>query len=279
MSAVEAVENAIVTDLDEETYHRHPALSSTGAKRILESPAIFRHQQLYPQPPKEAFDLGHAVHAMVLGIGAPIVEIPDEILASNGAISTKEAKQFVADARSEGKVPLKSDVYFRVRLAVDSVLGHPTARAFLEQDGTPETSVFAVDPEFGVNVRCRFDKLAPVAVDLKTTSVTANPDAFGRVAVNLGYDVQQEFYLDTYEWVTGERLDFVFIAVELDAPNLVSVNQLDKQFRDMGRAKAREARRRFAECVESGEWPGYPSDVNLVSPPRWAVREFEEKYA
>ena len=55
----------IITDMPEEEYHRRPELSSTGARLLLESPAKFAYAQTHPQPHKQAFDVGHAVHARV----------------------------------------------------------------------------------------------------------------------------------------------------------------------------------------------------------------------
>jgi len=92
----------IYPDVDEIDYHADtlltpsfgPSLSSTGARALLppSCPALFRHQQDAPRVEKPAFDLGHAVHARILGIGLDIAVIPDDILASNGATSTKAAK-------------------------------------------------------------------------------------------------------------------------------------------------------------------------------------------
>jgi hypothetical protein len=276
-AAVLDAASPIVIGMPEDEYHRHPALSSTGARRILESPARFRAAQFAPEKAKEAFDLGTAVHTQVLGVGQPLVEIPDGLLASNGAISTKAAKEFVAEARAAGKVPMKSGPFRQTTGAVDSVLRNTTARALFEQDGDAEASVFASDPATGVQVRARFDKLAAIAVDLKSTSKEGGGGrlAFSKSAANLGYHVQQEHYLDVYEFAMGERLDMVFVVVELEPPYLVGTYQLDKEFRDIGRARARRAREIFAECMATSTWPGYPDEVQLIGPPRWAVIEHE----
>jgi len=80
--------NGIVLDLPESQYHSRPELSSTEARRLLDSPAKFKWAQTHPQAPKAEFDLGHAVHEKVLGVGGGIAVIPDDVLASNGAVST-----------------------------------------------------------------------------------------------------------------------------------------------------------------------------------------------
>lgn len=268
--------------MPEDEYHRHPALSSTGARRILESPARFRVMQLLPAEPKKEFDLGTAVHTAILGTGAPMVEIPDDVLASNGAASTKKAKGFIEEARAAGKVPLKSGPFRMITGAVESVLAHAEARGWLEQEGPSEASLFARDPETGVHVRARFDRLSQIPVDVKTTSkeLGASPGEFARAVARLGYDVQAEHYADVHEFAFGVRPEqFTFVVVELMPPFLVGVYQLSEAWRRMGRGKARRAREVFAECLSSGVWPGYPAEVQLLEPPRWAEIEFEREYA
>jgi len=272
-------DSRIVLDLPEAEYHAHPALSSTGARLLLDSPARFHYAQSHPQPHKDAFDLGTAVHTKALGVGANVITYPEEHLTPSGAVSTKAATvAWAEEQRAAGKVLISPDRASLVDGMAEAVLAHPTARALFEQDGNAEASVFATDPDTGVELRARFDYRAAINVDLKTTSKEASPDGFIKSVMNFGYDVQEAHYGDVDEIVTGERRPFVFVVVETDAPHLVGVHQLDVVFRDMGQTKARRARELFASCTASGEWPGYPSHVQLLSPPVWAVYQHEEKY-
>lgn len=271
--------SGIVANLTEAEYHAHPAFSATQAKRILESPARFKYKLDHPDKPKNEFDFGSAAHSKVLGTGYEIVAIPDELLASNGAISTAAAKEFVAGVRAEGKIPVKAHIAAEVDALAEAVLAHPAARALLEQEGTPEASVFSTCPETGVQLRARFDFLAPISVDLKTIGTTASGVDFAKNAASFGYDTQQGHYLDTLEYATGERRELLFVVVEAAAPHLVAVHRFDLEFMEMGRVKAMQARKLWAECHETGVWPGFGDDISTVSPPMWAVREFEDLYA
>lgn len=268
----------IILDMPEAEYHAHPALSSTGARLLLESPAKFQYGLTHKRPDKPEFDLGSAFHAKVLGTGYQVVTPPDHMLASNGAWSTTAAKDFIADARAKGQIPMKKETIAERDAMVEAVLAHPSARAFLEQEGDAEASVFATDPDTEVRVRCRFDKLAKICVDLKTAR-DASPSGFSKAAGNYGYDVQDAFYLDALYYQTGERRDMVFIAIEVEPPYLVGVYQLDYLFADMGSVKAKKARELFAEYTASGIWPGYSPKVELLPPPVFATYEFQEKYA
>ncbi len=85
----------IVHDMPEEEYHRRPELSSTGARLLLDSPAKYAYAQTHPQPHKQAFDVGHAVHARVLGVGSPAVDVPPGVNYGNPAGADRTASYHV----------------------------------------------------------------------------------------------------------------------------------------------------------------------------------------
>lgn len=272
----------MITDkMSEHEYHSRPELSSTGARLLLESPAKFKYRQDNPLSGRVAFDVGTAVHTKVLGIGAGIIEYPEEHLTPSGFVSTKAATLNWADARrSEGLTPISPADAEVVNGMAEAVLAHPMARALLEMEGQREVSVFS-EVE-GVPVRARFDALTDgdkrIGVDLKTTRKKAEHRDFARAATDLGYHIQEAWYTEALE-AEGIELDgFVFIVVEKEAPFLVGVNQLDVIFRGMGSSATREARKRWRECTASGEWPGYSENIQLASPPAWAAMLSEELY-
>jgi hypothetical protein len=273
------VTNGIVHGMDELEYHAHPALSSTQARQILDSPARYNYARSHPQGHKAAFDLGTAVHSRVLGTGAQMVAIPLELLATNGAASTKAAKEFIEQARADGLIPVKEEVAAEVHEMTEAVLAQPNARLLFEQEGEAEASVFSTDPDTGVELRARFDFLGKVAVDLKTTGKEASAGGFAKSVANFGYEVQQGHYLDTLQFATGETRKFVFVVVETAAPYLVGVHMLDRDFTEMGAVKARRARQIYAECTASGVWPGYPIDIGLIPPPMYAVYDFQDNFS
>lgn len=252
---------------------------------LLDSPAKFEYSRRNPQPRKDAFDLGTAVHTKVLGTGAQIITYPAEHLTPAGKVSEKAATVAWADGkRANGYVVIAPSQAAQVDGMAESILAHPTGRALFEQDGNAEASVFATDPGSGVRMRGRFDFLPnldtanPIAVDLKTTSKKADKAGFERSVVDYGYETQEAWYDEAFQIVTGQQIPFVFVVVEVAAPHLVAVHQLDVQFRQMGRDKAKRARDLYAACTESGVWPGYPAEVQLISPPTWAVFQHAERF-
>lgn len=268
---------SIQIGMPEAEYHARPELSSTGARRLLEAPARFRWHQDNAEPPREAFDVGTAVHTKVLGAGAPLAVIPAELLASNGAASTKAAKDWIADARADGLIPVKQDVADEVDAIAEAVLAHPEAQALLAQSGNPEVSLFGTDPDTGVDMRARFDYLpdptveTPIAVDLKTAR-DASPEGCERAAAEHRYDIQQEFYLHLFAIVTGDFTGRMkFVVVEKEPPYLVGVYELANEFADMGRRKVRQALETYAACAAADLWPGYPTTPEPLQPPTWLM--------
>jgi len=264
-------EPIIVPDLDEQTYHAHPALSSTGARTLLRVAAKFDWDRTHPVH-KDVFDLGSAVHTMVLGTGWP-VDVHD---FDNW--QTKAARAAKAESRANGRVPLLRKDFEVVEAMAFSVLNDRRARRIFESDGLVEASMFAEDPATGVPMRARPDFMTPIRmVDLKTAN-DASDDGFARSAADYGYATQEWFYRRVRRIITGEPdVDFLFVVVEKQPPYLVNVIELDAEFAQIGRSQVERALRTYAECVErygDGPWPGYgnpdePDEPNLIGPPGW----------
>lgn len=277
----------IVKDMPDAAYHGRSELSSTEARLILQDGGPARYRWAKDNPPlvepSDRFDVGKAAHALVLGVGAEVVVLDFADYRSKAA---QEARD---EARAEDKAPLLRHQYVEVRAMADAVLAHPTAKAILEQPGSPEASVFATDPDTGVACRARFDYLPEqgerrmVAADLKTT-VSASVREFERSVASYQYETQRAWYLDCLAWETGPMPvdllpELVFIAVEKTPPYLVAVHQLSAQWARMGVEKAKRAREIYAECAASGQWPGMPAEIQVLTAPTWAVYQHEEQYS
>ena len=270
-----------LSDLPEAEYHAAPGLSATGMKWLLRSPKHYR-QQMDHRTEKAAFDLGHAVHGKVLGVGMDYVIIPDDVLASNGAASTKDAKLFIAAARAEGLVPVKADVADQVGAIAEAVLANPKAAALLALPGDSEVSIFADDPDSGVPLRGRLDRLATlpdgrlINVDLKTTGDVRRHKIM-RAIEDYGYDIQSETYKHLLRLasagVRSNRADVApthLIFVETDPPHEVRVVQLaHEDWIEGGRRKMRRAIDIYARCTATDTWPGdddTPGSAEAITP-------------
>lgn len=264
--------------LDEAEYHAHPALGSTSVKYLLKSPSKYRQYITEPKKPKAALDLGSLVHSRVLGVGAQIAVYPDDLLASNGAASTAAAKAWAAEQRDAGRIPMKADAAFEVNGMTEAVLAHRGARKILEAAPGREVSMFATDPETGVDIKARFDIYGDdECADLKTC-VDATPEVFARAIWKLRYFVQQEHYLKVRELAIGGRPLFQFIAVENAAPWDVAVHHLDEQLQEIGDRWATRARRIYQECSAVDIWPGLGEETHELHAPMGLVYEDQDRF-
>jgi hypothetical protein len=264
----------LIHGMPDSVYHQRPELSSTGARLILDSPAKFKYWQ-GRENNSHAFDIGKAVHARVLGVGAQAVAYPDDVLAANGAASTKAAREWADAARADDLIPMKASDLRPIAGMSESLLAHSEARAVLEAASGREVSIFAdVD---GVPSRARYDILGEHdGADVKT-AVDASPDGFNRAVAAHSLHVQEAWYRDVRAAETGTALDsFKFLVVEKTAPYLVGVYDLDIMWRDIGRERAATARERWLSSTQTGEWPGY--ETQTLSCPTWLVFEHETRY-
>lgn len=263
---------SLVYDMPELEYHAAPGIGSTGLKRLLHAPAVFRHYEDHPEPHKASYDLGHVVHGLLLGTGlvVEVIDAPDW--------KTKAAQDAKKSAYAAGSVPMLTHEYAEAETIRDKVLEHPAASLLLGCDGDSEASMFWTDEATGAPCKGRFDRLAHaplglVPVDVKTTAKSAAAREWGRAVANYGYHTQASHYLTGLAACTDDDTPrpFIHIVVETTAPYLVAVHQLDAEAIAIGGERAAEALRIWRECTDAGRWPGHPDDITPVTLPRWAA--------
>lgn len=274
-----------IYDLPARAYHADPvaggSLSSTGARRILppSCPALFKYWREHPQPPKNAFDLGHAVHSNVLGVGEEVVVIDE---ANYNKKAAREARD---EAYAAGKVPLLTDELERTQNAADAVRAHPVAGPLFGRPGAAEQTLVWRDPITGVMCRAMLDKPVPgqrfIVADLKTCQ-SAEPDAIAKSIASYGYHQQGDFYLAGVKALglhQGVEPAFVLVFVEINAPHLITVVQLDPNALAWGERLNRKAINTYAHCTRTNTWPSYADGVISVDLPYWATRQLEDAQA
>lgn len=264
-------------DISDEDYHRDPALSASGAKRLLppSCPARFKWERDNGRPNKREYDVGSAAHAAVLGTGWPlvVVDAPDW--------RTKAAKEKRDEAYANGHVPILASEKANVDAMAAALLKHPRAAALLDPDhGKPEVSAFWHDERHGIDRRARFDWLPNtdggrlLVPDYKTTN-SAEPFRFAKSIFDFKYDLQAVFYTDALHALeVAEDVVFTFIAQETTPPYLITVHELDEVALRLGRERVDRACALFAECTATDTWPGYSDEVELVTPPIWLTDEY-----
>ena len=267
-----------IHDIPAEQYHADPcatpSLSSSLARLMINRSPLHawtaspRLNPDWESTDRKTFDIGRAAHRAVLGKGGDYVAIPENLLASNGAASTKEAKAFIEDARASGLTPLKAVEVDQVGAMAD------IARVRLDEMGlaiTPDraelTAIAQID---GVWCRAMVD-FAPAdqrlpLVDFKTCE-DASPEACRRSVESYGYDLQMAHYLAVWEAATGEKRSFLFVFQEKSPPHEIGVVRLlsspghSADWLEDGMQKAAFARETWGRCLAESQWPGYPGAI------------------
>ena len=270
-------------DLPEDLYHRdvvpEGSLSVTSARLLLPPsvPAKFKWAREHPHKSTAAMDLGTTVHGMALGTGAEVAVVQAD------SWRTKAAQNERDEAEGLGMVPMLAKDYAEAKAIADAMLAHPTAGALLE-GVDPEVSMFAVDPEFGIWLRGRADAVTmaysmPTVVDVKTTK-DASPAGFAKSVADFGYHRQDPWYRQLWAAILGcdpDEIDFVFAVVETEPPYLVATYRVDAAAVDVGREQNRIAREVYADCTESGIWPGYSEEIEDLELPYYKRRQMERE--
>jgi hypothetical protein len=121
----------------------------------------------------------------------------------------------------------------------------------------------------GTDIKGRLDAIITtkagkrIVVDIKTT-MDAGAESFGRDIANYKYFLQQAWYT-----TLAHADQFVFLAVEKDAPNCWACYQLDEASHQKGLVLMNSAIDLFKSCNTFKQFPGYPQEVQTLSLPKW----------
>ena len=271
-----------VYDLPAERYHsdpcEQPSLSASIARLMCaRSPrhAWWAHPRLNPDfkhVDEQKFDVGTAAHELLLK-GETICHVVEA-----DSWRTAVAKEVRAKAREEGLVPLLTHQWAEVEAMIAAVrpqLAEYGAVPSLLTDGKPEQTL--IWKEDGVTCRAMLDWLRDdrAAIDdLKTTSGSARPHDWTRRMYDFGADIQVAFYLRGLKALTGEDAEFRFVVVECAPPYAVSVVSLAPSALELAREKVTWAIATWRQCLETGRWPSYATEVAHVDAPPWEVERW-----
>lgn len=278
---IDGIANAIYQD---DALGARPSLNA-GICKILcsRSPlhAWTLHPRLNPHFERDSdpkYDVGTAAHALLL-------EGRDAVFIV-GALDwrTADAKAMREEARAEGKIPLLSAQWQEVQRMCEAVreqLDALDVDPVPLTDGKPEQTL--VWEEQGILCRARLDWLRDdrAAIDdLKTTSASANPEAWTRRTLwDMGADIQAAFYLRGLAALGEKVRDFRWIVVETYPPYALSVVSLTPQAFELADAKVEYALNLWKRCLEADDWPGYPIQVAYAEAPGWHEAAWLEKEA
>lgn len=263
----------------QDQFSETPTLSASIARILCsQTPAHAKaaHPRLNPNyvaRQDEKFDLGNAVHSLLLeGEDRAFVVHADSWRSA-------DARQSRDNARIEGRVPLLVGQYEEalemlgaVRAQFETLDVQPPVFTV----GKPEQTI-AWD-ENGVACRARLDWLHDdhkTIDDLKTTSRSADPDAWGRTMFNTGYDIQAAFYRRAVQSLTRYvEPEMRFVVCETQPPFAVSVVSLAPDALALANEKVDYALRLWKRCLETNRWDAWPTRVCYAEAPGWAESQW-----
>lgn len=277
-----------VYQLTADEYHADPvpggSLSNSDARRLTEPgcPALFRYEKDNGiRQTSDAFDFGHLVHTLVLGKGDEIAVRP----AGWADYRKPAARVWRDEQRAAGRTPVTAEQMQLASAMVEALRADEFASQALAQPGRAEQCLFWVDPETGVWRRAMVDHLPDrpkpgrrmVIVDYKTSDEVCPDDQMMRKVFKYGYHRQGATYLDgVLALGLADDAVIVFIFQQKSPPFLVTPVVLQPEWIRIGRVENRWALRTFAECLESGVWPGYAPDGPVrLDVPRWLEIRFD----
>jgi exodeoxyribonuclease VIII len=259
-------------DLTNEDYHARPEISSSDVKAVALKSLLHWKNKVYKS--SVAFDLGSAVHAMLLE--------PEKDLVVRGPEDRRgnKWKELKLAADIDGKLLLTEADFDLAQAISAAVVTHPAANAFFDyKDMIAEGSFFATDPQTGVKVKCRPDGFIPsigMLFDIKTTQ-DASPANFPRDVRKYGYDLQASFYRRVMRLHTGgDGMEFYFICVEKEYPHAVCVHTLTEDYLAAADLKVTETLHKIANAEAGNDFQtGWPL-CNVIDLPRWQFEQPEE---
>jgi len=279
----------------EDIYHQLPGVSQSQLKYMSEwSPKHLKWKKDHPDDPEESdtLALGGAVHDAVLlpdvfdaqymtagpcegvtGKGNQCSNAGKDRFGGHWFCGTHAPK----DQERDGGVVLTAREYEVCMGIRGSVHTDPDASVLLNCERKELTAVWE-DEATGLLCRGRFDCLSDdgtVITDLKTAR-SAKPELFNKAVYQYGYNLQAYHYLSGARALGLPAEVFACIPVEKVEPFCLCVGQVDDEAVEAGGKELRVLMRRFAECAESGHWPGYRSPT-VFTLPAYAWKQIEER--
>lgn len=256
-------------EISEHVYRSDPGVNISSLKHFETTPAKARRRMDIPSKPSPAQKLGTAIHAAILE--------PEKFLATYAIrpevdARTKAGKAALAEVSGE---LLPRDEYEGCLEIAAKIREHDFYRRFVE-GGVYESSWFA-EHDLGLRIKGRLDVWLPeknVIVDIKTTD-SALDRSFSKDAIKYGYHCQAAWYMDLVARVTGTPVSgYVILAVEKTEDRDVRAFWLDDELIDYGRKLYRHWLSQYHICHATGEWPGYPAQIETLKMPSYLREGF-----
>jgi len=275
--------------IDAESYHGDPCptpslsnsllkvlLTQTCRQAYLAHPRLNRH---YKPAVTRRLELGTVAHRLLLGAGREYKIIDSDSYRSAKAQALRDA------AYEVGMIPILVGDFETAdamrRAALEQLAEQDLAEAFAPAIGQTEIMAAAIDPQTCVWCRCLLDRLIqpadegrPIEVwDYKTHDGALHPGALERHFEAMFYDTQAAIARHCLELLHPEwsgRIAHRFLFQDVNEPYLIQIVEPMGATLTMGAKRLRYGLELWAQCLTTGNWPGYVKGVMPIGYPSFA---------
>jgi hypothetical protein len=260
--------NELIHNLPFDEYLKIDALSNSGLKLFARSPAHFKYARENPKESTPAQMLGKHTHSLLLEPGVYPYAIAPQVDRRTKA--GKEEWALFQSSLDPSEYVVTCEQHEAASAMANAVLAQPYARALFGSMQPEVTAVFEID---GIKRKARFDIVSgeyAVIVDLKTAA-DAGYDGFARAAGRYQYHWQAAWYRQAAEACGLGPRPMVFIVVESEPPHGVALYTLDEEALYSAEFRIAQLVEQYKECRDTGKWPGYAVEVEVLSLPKWVL--------
>lgn len=261
--------------IDNDVYHSSEGYSNSFLTAVLRSPAHATARGKWKST--RNMEIGSAFHSSTL---EPDLFKRDYRIVECDARTSTLYKQACKDHPSAQVLTLGEAE--TVRGMTEGVYKNRKLRSIITLPGTAEVAYFAIDPDTGLTIKCKFDWLTHcnISLDIKKTQDARRHKFSGSINTYM-YHMQDAFYRHVFKCATGEDLqEFYFGAVEEQKPHASNRWRLGPESRKKGEALFREALTTLAICLDRGDFPAYPDDDETddeIEIPNYAFEQDDEE--
>jgi hypothetical protein len=260
----------------EHVYRIHDALSQSELKLLAgKSPKHLWHYKKRPRPQSDAQKLGTAAHIAIL---QPLQFETSYLKAKKSDRRTVKGRAEFAEAKEQaeklGKIVLDSQEY-SIALEMRDAIRSDQGLSSLLTGGVAERACFGY--LHGVHAKVLLDFYKPAAheiIDLKSTK-SAERFCFEKDIRKYRYHWQACWYSDLVKEITGESPSFKILAVESHPPYCAAIYEIGFDLIAIARKEIMESIEVLRRCRETDIWPGYSSDVQMITAHGWEWEKFK----
>jgi len=226
-------------------------LSSSGLKKILDSPKLFHEEVILRKSEQKhiaAFDEGSYVHSLILEPEA----IAKEYAFFDGM--RKAGKDWEAFKKMhENKIKLSKPQKMRCKSYHNAFKKNKAAVA-LVVDGFAEHTICEDLLDVPIKVRTDYINVEKGYIaDVKTSGFPVDKDSFRQTINQYSYDLSAAMYCMAAEQYYKKPFDFYFICISKKELNC-EVFKVSQDTMRKGRSEVTKALELYKHCLKTGEW-------------------------